>query len=241
MLTSITVDIKNNPYKGGMEITSVANIESLGSLTSVAIHRSENNGSYEDVHTIELSELSDLNFHIIDLGTKSGSLYEYSIDLKAGDEIVETGYYDAGVCRFCGLFVGNANKQYIAGTNFKTETKRNIQREYVTTLAGKYPYAVSNSETNYTTGTSVGLFLELTEDKKKFLPDTYHTYSNAVIDFLTDGSEKVLKTHDGQAWYISIDPSPNTVYSEFLGLNAVQFSWTEIGAVPLDYFVEVSE
>ena len=234
LLTSITVTVTNNPYLCGIEITSTANVESVGSITSVVINRSENDGSYEVIKTIEVTDVADLTFDLLDASAKSGSQYEYSINLMAGETISEFGVSDAVQCSFCGLFVGDSTGYYIAGTNFKTETKRNILREYVTTLAGRYPYAVSNADTNYTTGTSTGLFLQLTPDKKSFLPDTYHTYSNAVVDFLCNGNPKILKTHDGQAWYVSIDASPNVVYSDFTGNNAVQFSWTEVGELPMD-------
>lgn len=237
MLTSITVVVQNNPYLCGIELASAVNVQSVGDITSVVIYRKEGEGVFEVVGEIEVTQLSDLTFDILDAGTKSGTPYTYSIDVMQGDTIAEFQTYDPVLCAFEGLFIGNEEAYYIAGTNFKTETKRNIQREYVKTLSGRYPYAISNADTDYTSGTSTGLFLQLTQDRKKFLPDTYHSMSDRVIDFLCDGTPKILKTHDGQVWYVSIDASPNTVYSEFIGNNAVQFGWTEIDDVPLESLI----
>ncbi len=130
------------------------------------------------------------------------------------------------------LFVGNASKSYVALSNFRTEIARNNSVEYVTTLRSKYPYAVRNGEVNYTTGVSKGLFLRLAPNGRNFLPDYDHSFATEIINFLSDGTPKIVKMLNGQEWYVSIDGNPREIYSEFLGAHEIEFSWTEIGAVP---------
>ena len=232
-LSSITITFSNNPYIGGIEIRSTANIEELGNINKMAIlRRMSGSTDWNEITSIDISSITDLTFNKVDILTLSGAKYEYSVDLKNGDEILETETTDAIESWFDGLFIGDFETQYIAGTNFKTDYSTNQSVEYVETLNSKYPYRVSNGIANYCTGTSEGLFLELTDDKKSFKPDTYHTYSDKVLDFLCDGGTKILKTHDGHGWCVAIDSQPAKVYSDFLGMNAISFKWTEIDAFP---------
>lgn len=235
MLNSITPSIENDFINGGIRLKSKAKVEDLGNIASIVISRRESSKSeWVKVYAKDIAHVEDLNFDLLDILTLSGITYNYSIDLMSVDSIVplETEIFENIKSQFYGLLVGNFDKFYVAGTNFKTETKRNMQVEYVTTLAGRYPYRICNAETNYTTGSSSGLFLKLTENKKNFIPDDNNSYSNEVLNFLCDGTSKIIKTHDGQIWYVSIDGNPRKVYSEFLGLNALEFSWTEIGEIP---------
>lgn len=235
MLTYINVTIENNPYKGGLVIKSTSNVDDIGDVASIVISRKRSDSNtWEEIYTISVAAIEDFSFELVDYITLSGVLYDYNFDIMDSTGVIpiESGIIHNTKCSFEGLFVGNANRQYIAGANFKTETNRNTQVQHVTTLEGKYPYRVSNANTNYTTGKSAGLFLKLTEDKRRFVPDSDHSYSKEILDFLTDGTSKVIKTHDGQAWYVSIDANPKEVYSDFIGAHSIDFSWTEIGDLP---------
>ena len=240
MLTYMTYEIENNPYRGGIEITLTGTAESLGTVTGINVtRRNKKKAGWNDVFSKVVSSVNDLTFQLFDMTSLSGQTYAYTFNVMAGDRILESETTDYVDCWFNGLFVGNSERQFVAGSNFKTEVKRNTQVAYITTLSGRVPYRVSNANTNYTTGSSSGLFLEVTEDKKKFIPDYDHAYSDSVVDFLSDGTGKVLKTHDGQIWYISVDDSISTPNNEgYLGMNSVAFSWTEIGDVPAFGMVE---
>lgn len=235
MLTYINVTIQNDPYKGGLVIKATPNVDDVGGIASIVIGRKRSDSTkWTEIHTISVTTIEDLSFELVDYITLSGVSYSYNFGIMDADSIlpIESGTIENIKCTFEGLFVGNANAQYIAGSNFKTETKRNTQRQYVTTLAGRYPYAVSNADTNYTTGKSTGLFLRLTDDQKRFIPDNDHSYANEVLDFLIDDTAKIIKTHDGQAWYVSIDANPSETYSDFMGVHPISFNWTEIGELP---------
>lgn len=235
MLTSISVQIENDPINGGIRIKSFPTSGSYNHLSSIVISRKEPDGlSFDEIFKIDVVNIGSLSFDLLDIVTRSGSKYTYSIDLMSSGNLmpVESGLFENIEFKFEGLFVGDFNQKYVAGTNFETDIKMNTNVEYVTTLSGRHPYRISNADTNYITGNSSGLFLRLTDDNKKFIPDYDHSFSNEVLYFLCNGSNKVLKTHDGQMWYVSIDANPSKIYSNFYGMNAIQFSWTEIDDLP---------
>lgn len=233
MLTYISVSIENQPFKCGVSINATAQKTSTGNVNSIKISRKRHGeSSWVDIYTVPISSVADLSFNLLDILVLSGSTYDYNFDLMSGRTIVESGRVDNIRCWFEGLFVGDFKQYFVAGTNCRTETQRNTAVEYVTTLSGQYPYRVSNADLNYTTGTSSGLFLELDSIHNHFIPDTYHQFSNKVLDYLADGQEKILKTHDGQAWMITVDANPHKAYSGFYGMNPIEFAWTEIGELP---------
>lgn len=236
MLTYINVTAQNNPYRGGIEINSEANTSSVSGITKIRIMKKQiGTGSWVETQSINIESVDDLNFSLLDISTRSGKTYSYSFDIMNGNSIVESGLVENIQFSFEGLFIGNYNKQFVAGSNFSIDSlQRNTSKTYVTTLSGKYPYAVSNASDNYSSGSASGLFLELTSDKKKFVPDYNHEYSDSIVDFLTDGTYKILKSHDGQAWFVSIDQNVSLPSNEhYTGMNAIQFNWTEIGDLPV--------
>ena len=239
VLSYISVDIYNNQYKAGIQLDSTVLANSLGDVDTIEISRKRYNGSsWTKIYTISVEELSDMGFHLLDITALCGTAYSYTIDIKDGTTLIESQIYDNIKCDFEGMFVGNFSDYYIAVANCSTSTKRNTQVAYVNTLTGRLPYRVSNAQTNYTTGQSEGLFLHLTSDKKKFVPDEYTEYATAVIDFLTDGTEKIIKTNDGQIWFTSIDQAVTLPSNEnYRGYYPISFTWTEIGDIPISGMV----
>ena len=236
MLSSINVEILNNPYRGGVEIKSTAPVNAISRISNIKVFRKLNetgNREIIEMYTKEITTVNDLSFSLFDITAISGKSYVYYIDILNGNTIVETQEMDPIDCWFDGLFIGNFEKQYFAGTNYKVDPRRNTEVSYVTTLGSRVPYRVANANINYSSGSATGLFLKLTDDKKMFVPDHDHSYSTDVLDFLTDGTNKVLKTGEGQAWYVSIDDGAATPFNDrYDGMNAVNFSWTEIGDIP---------
>ena len=232
VLTCIRVQINNNPYRGGIEIKSKANGSLPSGVNQITIKRKELNGStWITLITKTISKVTDLTFDSFDILANSNCTYEYVVDVYKGETPYQSQLFTVE-CWFDGMFVGNFDRQYFAFANCETETKRITQVEYVTTLSGRTPYRVSNADTNYTTGTSKGLFFDLDQNGNP-VPDYNHQFSNDVVDFLTDGSSKILKTSDGQIWYVSIDDTIELPYHErYLGYNEIGFNWTEIGDVP---------
>lgn len=226
---------------GGIIIVSHTNVGFINSTYDLYIHRLPSGGTgMVTIYSKVIQSIYDLEFSLVDILAKSGTEYDYFVELKSGDQIVESDVFSSVLFNFEGLLISDFNKYYVAGLNFKTENvKKNRSVEYVTTLSGRCPFQVINAANNYYTGTSSGLFLKLSENGKQFEPDSYHEYFKEVMEFLCNGSPKVLKTHDGIMLYVAIDDSPNEIYSDFWGMNAIQFNWTEIGDLPESVVVEV--
>lgn len=245
MFSSLLVEVSNQPTRGGILIKSAPIVDSIENITKLRIlKKNPTTNEWFELFQKAINAVDDLELSLLDILTVAGTVYNYYIELSYGDSIVESEVFSDIKCDFNGLFIGDFEQQYIAGLNFKTESvKRNRSVEYVSTLYGRYPYRVSNADTDYYTGTSSGLFLELVDNNnggKSFDPDMYHVYYSKVMDFLCNNQNKILKTHDGFAWYVSIDSNPTEIYSDHWGMNAIQFSWTEIGELPTTGLVGVA-
>lgn len=238
-LVSINISIINNNYKGWIEFNSVKKQNASNEIMYVLIFRRKHNTleNYVRVYEKVITNLNQLNFSDMDLSVRSGVSYDYRVELTDGNStgytIIEYGNINNVECWFDGLFIGNDKKQYFAPLDCNTSITRNTQAAYVTTLASRTPYRVSNSITNYTTGQSSGLFAPFDINKQI---DVQYTkdYIEEVVDFLSNGEEKILKTSDGEAWYVSIDPGISVSSDDhYPGSSKIEFNWTEIGDVPV--------
>ena len=242
MLSLLSVTIANNPYNGSIDIEAKPVASSVENTFSITISRRESSGgAWVDIYKKNIATRKDMNFKLSDILAVCGTYYHYNISVYNGNSLVESQMWENVQCNFDGLFVGDFNKVYVAGSNFKTDYKINRIVEYVTTLASKYPFAVSNADVNYVTGTTTALFLPVTSDGRKFERDWYSKYTDEVMDFLRDGNEKIIKTHDGHIWYVMINGDPQQVNGGYWGANDIQFSWTEIGSVPTSGMLEAGE
>lgn len=233
MLTLVNVEIYNNEQKGGISIISTVRGSSLSNINTVSIMRKEGQTAiWNPIYEFEVSSITDLDFSLLDILTVCGTQYSYSIDLKNNDSIVESQIFNPVVCDFNGMFIGNFSEYYVAQLSNETNVKRNTQVAYVTTLAGRTPYRVSNAQTNYSTGNSKGLFFNVRNNE--LINDEYATHATRILDFLTDGNDKLLKTNDGQMWWVSIDEAVSLPFNNYYrGYYPISFSWTEIGDIPI--------
>lgn len=238
-LSSIDISITNNPITGMIDIVSTKQENASNQIMYILISRKKHNAEedYERVYERIIVTLDDLSFNDIDMYGRSGVSYDYYIELTDGNtvgyNIIEFGEINNVECWFDGLFIGNDIKQYVAPLNCNTSYSRNTQSNYVTTLSGRTPYRVSNTNVNYTVGKSSGLFVPL-DSHNQPAPTNTKEYINEVVDFMSDGTEKVLKTSDGNVWYVSIDPVINISFDDrYIGSSIIDFSWTEIGDLPL--------
>lgn len=238
-LSSIRVEINNNPSKGYVEIHSTK-IDDMPDdvaylLISRRIHGSNNN--YEEIYEKVITNDSQLTFQDIDITARSGYSYDYYVRLTDGNTsgytTIEFKTISNIECWFDGLFIGNDSAQYFAPLECNTDVTRNNDVNYVMTLSGRTPYRVSNSNANYSTGSSSGLFTPIGEDGQPVYLNN-NQYTNEVVDFLADGTEKILKTYNGDIWYVTIDQSISIPSNDgYTGYNIINFNWTEIGDVPL--------
>ena len=236
-ITSINITIKNNPVKGFIEFMSQKNTSASGQISYVLIYRRiHGDDDYNRIYEKVITNTDQLTFYDFDIGVKCGTSYDYYIELTDGNSIgytvIEFKEILGVECWFDGLFVGNYEKQYIAPLNCSTSVIRNTQANYIMTLAGRTPYRVSNTNANYTTGQSSGLFMPIGNNNQPIKIDTKE-YTKEIVDFLVDGTEKILKTSDGEAWLVSVDPGVEIPSSDyFTGFNIINFNWTETGDIP---------
>lgn len=220
-----------NRYTGVITILGAPSGNTTENAVEITIRRTDGGGNQVDIKTMSVSSVADLTFTIDDYSCVPGREYTYSCAVVYDNSGRLAWDGPTLSCRLDGLFIGNDDKQYVAQANFEVEHERNTMVEYVTTLASKYPYRVSNSAANYSSGTARGLFMRYNPNNNTLTPDYDHTLATEIIDFLTDGTDKILKTHDGLAFCVGINSNPKEEYSEFMGAHLVSFDWTEIGSI----------
>lgn len=233
MLTKISVEIENNPIKAGIELKSTLTGVTATDIDQVVILRQKVGTSiWDTVYDMDISSIDDLEFDLLDILAAGNEKYNYSIDLKSNGTTVESQVFDIEEeCWFEGMLIGNFETQYLAPLDWQINCEKKTSVAYVNTLAGRTPYRVSNSDNNYYTGSASGLFMPIVDGKP--VVEYNHAYHKQVVDFLSDGTDKLLKTSDGQMWYVSVDDTITVPFDDgFKGRNMIEFNWTEIGDIP---------
>lgn len=233
MLTHANVNVTAFPCGCIVRITSRALVDSVADVDTMSIQRRESGTTaWQEMKQIVITAATDFNFTLDDILALSGHTYDYRVQMLNGSTPVESELYE-NISFFCnGMFIGNFSQRFIGRADITVEARKNIAVEYVTTLSGKYPFRVSNSELNYATGTTSALFLPLDSSGKRLMRDDYLVATRKVLEFLCNGEDKILKLADGRGWYISIDNNPRIVSSNYWGASPIEFSWTEIGEFP---------
>lgn len=238
-LQSIKISATNNQYLGCVDFESTKQTSSLDNISYMIIFRRKHGflGSYDRIVEKKINTVSDLDYSYLDITVRSGTSYDYYVELtnsiEASRNIIEFGSISNVKCEFDGMFVGDYDTQYMAQFNSSTSQTRNTQSNYVTTLSGRTPYVITNSNLNYTTGQSSGLFMQLDENNNPLVDET-GDYMRQVVDYLSDGENKLLKTSSGDMWYVFIDPGIDVAFNDnYLGYNPISFNWTEIDDVPV--------
>lgn len=233
MPTYANVTVTAIPCECVIRIASQALSDNIGNVDTMSIQRRESGTTdWQEMKQIAITTTTDFDFTLDDILVLSGHTYDYRIQMLNGSTPVESELYES-IKFFCnGMFIGDFNQRYIGRADITVEAKKNIAVEYVTTISGKYPFKVSNSDMNYATGTTTAMFLPLDSSGKRLSLDDYLVIAQDVLEFLCNGEDKILKLADGRGWYISIDNNPRIVYSNYRGASPIEFSWTEIGELP---------
>ena len=266
--------IKNNKRHGIITIECTQVGSDRGGANNIVVYKkstslnknefqNEDNTNWFMVAKADITNRSEIDFVYYDFMVKSGVKYDYHIDLRIGESIIDMIDLST-ICRFDGISVGyqksvtvenegtGAQTKYNSWTVFSTELgskshamkfdiKKNMDVQYVKTLKGKYPIRINNSDQNYYTGSCTGLFLPMEQcdgsttdmigayENGTPTVDGANAYKESVMEFLCDGTEKVLRTGSGKAMIVSIDGAPSEDWSEYNGLSTITFSWTQIG------------
>lgn len=240
----ISIEVISDPLRAGIILKSIPTGVNASDIDKVVVYRQVfGTAIWNTIFEFDIEDVSELNFELLDILALGGEKYNYSIDLMADGSILPVQSYildnkdpitrepKGYECWFEGMLIGNFETQYLVPLDWQVDYDRNTSVEYVNTLAGRTPYRVSNSENNYDTGSASGLFVPIIDGRPT--PENSHAYHKEVINFLSDGTEKILKTSDGQIWCISVDDAITVPFDDrFKGRNMIEFNWTEIGDVP---------
>ena len=165
---------------------------------------------------------------------QSGVTYAYAVvPVSSG---VEGRYVtDNILAQFNGLFICSKDKIYklyegIAYGSGQREQKVGVFEPY----GRKYPIVTSNANINYDTGSFSGLILpENYMETGKIDRKAIVERKDAILDFLTNKSAKIIKDFNTNIWLCMITGSPSVTYENSFGMGVVSIdaSWVEIGDV----------
>lgn len=225
-----TITATNMELQCGIMIKCVATGEPVGEVSSVVLKKRYAGASvWKNIATVEINTVSDFTFTHFDADTRSGATYNYVV-VPVIDEVEQPGVLATCKCEFGGIYIGDSTGSWISLYNNEYSMQKNTQVSYITTLAGKFPRRVSNASTDYLSGSVTGLFLPFTETGFP-MKEKAREYKDAVLQMLTNGKAKLLKTYDGNAWIVSVDATPKENFSLFDGASTISFNWTQIGEV----------
>ena len=98
----------------------------------------------------------------------------------------------------------------------------------VTTLSGKYPYVVSNANTDYESGQFSMMFMPKDSDGE-YTTENDYIYREGIKAFLNDGKPKIMKLSDGRIWMIATTNGLTEDNGEVEHYVHHSFNWVEIG------------
>lgn len=180
----------------------------------------------------------DADFILLDMYVRAGESYSYKLRYTLSNESdgeishidIETGTYEIEVA-FDGIFLGNANAQYVCITNQQLSHQKNTPVAYIQTYYSKYPKSIYNGSNDYETGSAQGIFTPFNAAGEPIYEDNAK-YRRDMKAFLANGKPKVLKTVEGNMWMVQIDSGFSEEYQGYLDGTDVKFNWTEIADTP---------
>ncbi len=179
------------------------------------------------IETTEETELSDI---YIDRTWVSNQTYIYR--LTAEDETVLYTSTTVSPTLRGVVITAPDGESYFSELDWDISMNHNMTRVAVTTLAGRYPFIISNTLNDYDSGSLTALFLQFDPDRCDYITDQTWAYRKQVEKFLTKFQPILIRTEDGRAWIAAV--VNNTIsYSKNSALHNVttQFEWSEIGNI----------
>lgn len=226
-----TIQLLNSPLRAGIEIVATKLQDAPTDALSFLVKRKKlPNGLYTTIATVPTILPAQMTFRLLDKNVLSGNTYQYLLTPVVND-VEMLGVSTTVICDLPFLHIYDTSGALFAYMNISVSEQRNTSISYVKPLWGKYPHAVRNSDTNYSSGTAEALYLPF---NSSCMPDiTQAAISNFnALEMLTNGLQKVMRTPDGRGWSISVNGEPRVNKEEFFGADTISFDWTEIAAFP---------
>lgn len=177
-------------------------------------------------------------YSFVDRFTQNGARYEYAVVPVAQDVIGDITVSQPIDVNFEGLFVSDLSGNYRMEVDYELgQITHNDNISTSSPLNGKYPIVTKGTQ-DYRTGDMT--FLPLSREQI----DSYGTtidgrkeseYRKQVVDFLKNGSAKVIRNDNGDMMIVAtFGVTETSKNGQLVDLHAVSFSFTELGKFDYD-------
>lgn len=223
--TQFYAKFQNSLYAGNVDYTSDI-------VSSIRIKRREQ-GEHKWIvlNDIPININDDFAFEYIDRYAQGNTEYDYSlVPVMSGIE----GNVNKNSIRseFKNYFILDKDISYpiIANTNLATQLNKNVG--VITTLGKKYPFVISNGQSQYITGSFKFALLPPINCNSSYdieLEGNYK-YTKQFDDWIMNGKPKILKDWTGKIYMINVTNSVPIDYAIYQ-LPSYEVQFAEIGNV----------
>lgn len=238
IITYQTMELSNQACGCNVVIALKATVDEMPvGLTGINIKRKdETQLTWKTIYSHKIETLEDLTVSFEDQTAVAGKHYTYAaIPVFGYTEGV--GVTGTIVPQFQGWMIADKTAEYVVGLNIIFNKKKNTSLAYIQTLGSKYPYAVSNGNLNYYTGSFSALFLPRNESGE-FVRENAYAFKSEVLDFLSNGKTKILKSGEGEAMKIRVDEWVELEQNDFPDAASIKFNFTQVGDFPEEGLVK---
>jgi len=184
----------------------------MSSISSIRIKiREYGETLWKTIYEYEINKLEDFNFANTYYYLKGNkTLYEVAIVPVLNN--TESSYItNTVVSDFDGCYLCTQGKQYHAFVNLSIEVTSNQNKEFISTLGRKKPFAISNGISQYDTISVNASFVPM-NDNCQLNFDNIAAYRKEINKFLIETPTMILKDDHGRRWLVSAGGNiPQTV------------------------------
>ena len=177
-------------------------------------------------------------YSFVDRFTENGARYEYAIVPVAQDVIGDMELSSPIDVNFEGLFISDLEGNYRMEVDYELgQITHNENMSSASPLNGKYPIVTRGTQ-DYRTGDIT--FLPLSNEQVESFGTTINgrterKYRNQVVNFLKNGSAKVIRNDNGEMMIVTTHGVTETSKNgQLVDLHAISFSFTELGGFDFD-------
>lgn len=179
------------------------------------------------IYEYDINSVEDFNFANTYYFLK-GNKTKYEIAIVPVLNGTESDYItNTIISDFDGCYLCTKSKQYHAFINLSLDVTTNQNKEFITTLGRKKPFAISNGMANYDDIHMNATFIPMKDCE--FDLDSAAKYRKEVNKFLIENQAMILKDDQGQRWLVSAN---NSISQNVNGHSAnviYDIQFTEIG------------
>lgn len=203
----------------------------INSITAMRIKiREDGDTLWRTIYEYEINSVEDFNFANTYYYLK-GNKTKYEVAIVPVLNNIESSYIiNTVISDFDGCYLCTQGKQYHAFLNLSIEVTSNQNKEFISTLGRKKPFAITNGMSQYDTISMNASFVPM-DNNCQLSFDNIVSYRKEINKFLIESQTMILKDDQGRRWLVSpggtiqqsVDGHPdNIVYN---------IEFTEIGDV----------